>query len=388
MRMKKTFFLLVAAAIAVTACNKTVTVEENHGDAISIRPVLSGMTKTANGTGLKTAWEAGDVLHVYAAYNGATYFQTDFTAEGSPTVTGFNSSPKYYWPNDLSTHNVTFTAFWGANQKTWAAANDENALASAYTVPDAVTDQKDLLFAKKTVNSKPANGGVELNFRHMLSQVIVKVANDESNLKAIVAGVRVGYVAKVGTFAYTGGVTDTQVNDAANTAGASLIARNNWTPTAATAATQLHEQTVSATLTGTTAATALTGFSPWILMPQQLSAANDYTARETNGAVTSATDPKLNGAYLALKMAIKSADDAATIVAEQWCYWPINTEWKPGYKYTYTINVGSGGYQPTDQDNAVNLDPVLQGTFIWFTPTCTIDTWVESDIDLDDPTSL
>jgi hypothetical protein len=87
-------------------------------------------------------------------------------------------------------------------------------------------------------------------------------------------------------------------------------------------------------------------------------------------------------------MTIKSADDAATIVPEQWCYWPINTEWLPGYKYTYTINAGSGGYQPTDQDNTAGLDPVLTGTFIWFTPSCTIDTWVESAINVDAPTSL
>lgn len=381
--MKKTLFLLVAAAMALTACNKTVTVEENPGDEIYFRPLVSGMTKTANGTGLKAGWEAGDVLHVYASYKSATYFQTDFTAEGTPLVTGFNSSEKYYWPNDLSTNNMTFTAFWGAAQKAWTVAGDENALAAAYTVPDAVAEQKDLLLAKKTVNAKPGDGGVQLNFRHMLSQVIVNVANDEPKLKVIVAGVRVGYVAKTGTFSYTGGVTDTQVDDATNTAGATLIPQNNWTLTAATAATQLHEQNATATLTGTTAATALTGFTPWILMPQALGAATDYTARETNGAVTSATNPKLNGAYLAVKMTIKSHDDAATIVPEQWCYWPIGTSWLPGYKYTYTINLGSGGYQPTDQDNTVGLDPVLAGTFIWFTPSCTIDTWVESASDVD-----
>lgn len=396
--MKKSLILLAAAAVTLAACNKTVTVEENQGDAISFRPLMTNMTKAANGTGLKTSWETGDVLHVVAIYNSAKYFQDDFTkSDGSGSdvgAAGFNSTSKYYWPNDVATNNVTFTAFWGAAQKTYSAAGDENQLAAAFTVDDAVANQKDLLFAKKTVSAKPADGGVTLNFRHMLSQIIVQVANDEPLLKVTVSGVRVGYVAKTGTFTYSGGVTDTQVEDATNTAAATLIARTDWTPTAASAATQLHDQAVSATLNGTTAASALTSYSPWILLPQQLAAATDYTARETSGAVATATDPKLDGAYLALKMKVESLDNTTdknvvgTVVAEQWCYWPINTEWLPGYKYTYTINAGSGGYQPTDQDNTAGLDPVLKGTYIWFTPTCTIDTWVESTVDVDAPTTL
>lgn len=385
--MKKSIFILATAVIALASCSKDKTVEVNetllNGNEISFRALEGGVLRAPNSTGLKTTFEEGDILHVTAIYKSAKYFQADFTKGAGDA--GFNSTTKYYWPNDLSTNNMTFTAFWNAEQKTYVSAGDENSLAAAYTVPDNVASQKDLLLAKKTVTAKPADGGVTLNFRHMLSQIIVKVANDESNLKVIVSGVRVGYVAKTATFTYTGGVTDTRVADATNSTSATLIPRANWTPTAATAATQLHEQTVSATLIGTTVATALTSFSEWILMPQQLSAASDYVNRATKGAVTSNTDPDLNGAYLALKMTIKSADDAATIVPEQWCYWPIGTEWLPGYKYTYTINAGSGGYQPTDQDNTAGLDQVLAGTFIWFSPSCTIDTWVESGIDVDVP---
>ena len=386
--MKKSLFILATAAIALASCNndKTVAINETLNDAneITFRALMPKVMRTANAPGVKSTWENDDVLYVYASYKSAKYFQDQFIKDG----TGFNSATKYYWPSDVSTNNVTFSAFWGAAQKT----NTPNELASAYTVPDAVSSQMDLLFAQKTVDSKPANGGVELNFRHMLSQVIVKVANDEPNMKITISGVRVGYVAKTGTFAYTGGVTDTKENGTKN---ATLISRTDWTPTAATAATQLFEQTVSATLTSTAVATDLTSFASWILLPQSLTAASEYTTAENPGAVTPATDPKLNGAYLALKMKIESLDNATDknvvgeVVAEQWCYWPIATEWKPGYKYTYTINAGSGGYQPTDQNNdKTTLDPVLQGTFIWFTPSCTIDAWVEDGADVDAPVSL
>ena len=127
--------------------------------------------------------------------------------------TGFNSSEKYYWPSDIGTNNITFTAFWGAAQKTWVNAGDGKSLAATYTVPDAVADQKDLLFAMETATSKPNDGGQTLNFRHMLSQICVKVANDQSNLQVTITGVRVGYLNKVGTFTYTGTETTTPTYD-------------------------------------------------------------------------------------------------------------------------------------------------------------------------------
>ena len=299
--------------------------------------------------------------------------------------TGFNSAAKHYWPSEITTTKaITFTSFWGAAQKTWAASGDENKLAAQYVVDDAVANQMDLLFAKKTLTAKPDEGAaVVLNFRHMLSQIAVKVANDQASLTIDVTGVRVGYVAKAGDFAYTGGVTDTNVGDATNTAGATMIDRTDWTPVAATVATEMYSQDATANLTGATTATDLTGFQSWILMPQQLTAATAYTDL-TAGAATAG--PKLNGAYIALKMSIKDKDSNISIVDEQWCYWPINTEWKPGYKYTYTINAGSGGYQGTDHNDIPGLDPVLSGLVIWFSPTCTIDTWVDEDeINISDP---
>ena len=383
--MKKNLFILAVAAFALASCSNDDTVAENvsfnESNAISFSPAINGVTRAANGTGLKTAWESGDILYVYADFNGSKYFDDNFTSNGS----GFYSETKYYWPNDISSSKkMTFSAFWGAEQK----ADTPNELAAAYTVPDAAASQKDLLFAKKVVEAKPANGaGVVLNFRHMLSQIKVKVANDQPNMKITVTGVRVGYVAKTGTFAYgsSEGVTDTQEEGTDN---ATKIARTDWTPTAATAATQLFDQTISATLTGTVApASAIditdgTNGTPWILMPQQLTQASGYTTAATNGPVTTATNPDLNGAYIALKMTIENYNGTATtgtIVSEQWCYWPINTEWKPGYRYIYTINAGSGGYQPTDQnETATDLDPVLQNTAIWFAPTCTIDAWVDN----------
>ena len=374
---------MAVAALALASCSSDETIAVNQGDAISFRPLVNNLTRAANSAGLKSTWDTGDRLYVYADYNGSTLFQDNFDKESSG---GFNSATKHYWPTDISSSKkVTFTAFWGADQKTWATTGDENELAAKYTVDNDVTKQMDLLIAKKEISAKPAAGaGVDLNFRHMLSQIAVKVVNNEANMRITVTGVRIGYVSNAGTFKYSGGVTDQNTTDNMNTGGATLIPRTNWTADAASnAATSQFDQDVTATvLTGVTAtAQDLTGFTPYIMMPQELNAATDYSTRESSGAVTTSTAPTLNGAYIALKMAIEDKGTAAPILAEQWCYWPINTKWLPGYKYTYVVDASQGGYQPTDQDDAAGLDPILEGSssYIWFTADCTIDVWVDAD---------
>jgi len=394
MIMRKKLFLLAVAAAALASCSSDETLSVNQGledaNSISFRPAIQGMTRAANGTGLKSTWENGDILYVTAMRGTSKYFQDQFVRDN----TGFRSKDKHFWPNDIGTNNITFTAFWGASYKNYASTNDENKLGEAYTVPDAVADQKDLLFAKTAaLSSKPnQDGHVLLNFRHMLSQICVKVANDQENLAISITGVRVGYVAKTGTFINSSANTVNREQEADGNAGnltadpaVSLIERTDWSPTAPTVATQCYDQAVTASLSGVQTAKALSGFSSWILMPQALTAASEYkTAHSPAGDV--AANPDLNGAYLALQMTITDKATSAPIVNSQWCYWPIGTEWKPGYKYTYTINAGSGGYQPTDQNNdKTDLDPVLGGTVIWFDPVCTIDAWVVDNTGVSEP---
>ena len=378
--MKKKLLFVVVTVLALASCSSDETVAVKQESPISFRPFIEGVTRTANGPGLKeTPWETGDKLYVYADFDGGKLFQDEFVKEAAG---GFNSTAKHYWPSDISSSKkVTFTAFWGAAQKTWAASGDENQLNAKYTVDNDVTKHMDLLIAKKEVSAKVAPVG--LNFRHMLSQIAVKVRNTEANMKITITGVRIGYAAKAGTFTYSGGVTDTKTVDDKNSGTATLVPRANWTIDAGDYATAdaafRFDQDVTLTLTGSTIASDFTtGFTPYIMMPQQLSAASAYSADENPGAVTTATDPKLTGAYIALKMAIVDNTTAAPILAEQWCYWPIGTEWKPGYKYTYTIDAGQGGYQPTDQnDDKTTLDPVFDNSaYIWFSPDCTIDVWV------------
>lgn len=371
--MKKTFFF-AAAALALASCSQDEVLEVNRGEAISFRPIVNSVTR-AYSAGPITGFETGDKFNVYADFGSAMYFQADFT-RGTAPEDGFWSAAKYYWPNDISaTKAMTFTAVFGGTQTAGTAGEVAN-----FSPAASADAQVDLLLAKHV--SKVKETPVLLNFRHALSQIAVKVANTEANFKITVSGVRVGYVAQTGTLTYTGDATDTRETGSKN---ATLIAQTDWDNTAATSANaNKYDQTVTATeLTGVVeaaSAVALTGYNSWLLLPQVLTdAENKYVTTATTASVASA-DPDLAGSYIALKMKVENYNGSAvtgTVVSEQWCYWPITTSWLPGYKYTYTINAGSGGYQPADTNNDGKLDPVLDNAVIWFSPSCTIDAWVE-----------
>lgn len=372
--MKKNYFFLAAAALAFASCSVDETLEVNQGEAIGFRTNLNGITR-AYSAGPITAFAEGDKFNVYADFGSAKYFQDDFTLGTDPN-SGFWSATKYYWPSDISsTKKMTFTAVFGGTQ----TAGTPGQVAD-FTPAAAAASQVDLLVAQHQSSAKETP--VVLNFRHALSQIVVKVANSEANFKITVSGVRVGYVAQTGTLNYAGGVTDTK--------NSGFMDQNNWSNTAATGAdANKYDQTVSATLQGkVTTATELTSYAPWLLLPQTLTAASEYTTASSAGVATDA--PDFNGAYIALKMTIENWNGAAvtgTVVSEQWCYWPIGTDWIPGKKYTYTINAGSGGYQPTDtDDNKTTLTPVLDNNVIWFSPSCTIDDWSDATaIEVDAP---
>lgn len=385
--MKKKLLILAVVGLALAACNSDETVASqatSEVNEISFRALTNATTRVANGYGVKSTWDTGDRLYVNAIRTVSTsrslYFQGLFDKDAS----GFNSSAKHYWPNDLATNNINFTAFWGVSYKTISSYtdDDEYKLNAAYTVGN-VGSQTDILYAQSpAISSKPANGCVVLNFRHMLSQIIVQVSNTESNLDIDVSGVMIGNVYNTGTFQYTG----TETSTAATTGGSNVIPSGSWTSQSTVISyTQDTGTTPSISQTSLTSNddgnVAIVNYTPLILMPQTKAPATAYNAAEHTPATPTTINqsilPAVNGSYIALKMAIKDSATGNTIVSERWCVWPIAVGWNPGYKYTYTVNAGSGGYQPIDQDGTTDLDPVLGGSVIWFSPSCTIDVWAE-----------
>lgn len=368
--MKKYYFILAAAALGFASCSNDETIESaalSESNEISFRPIVNGVTRASE----KSGWATNDVINVYAEYkvgsaDATKYFQADFTKQADAN---FTSVAKYYWPA-MDGNQMTFTSFYGVGQSTTTAGT----LAGTFTPNATAASQTDIMYARKTLTAIEAP--VVLNFRHMLSQVNVNVKNTNSSLKFSVTGVRIGYVSTSGTsFACT-----------TVTTGDGNLAQNTWTPAALTgtdvekANSNKYDQTFAAfAVTGTTDATPITGFNTWMLIPQTQTTATDY-AQTKSGASTD--NPELNGAYIAIQMSIMNNDASGTsLVSSQWCYWPITLNWTPGYKYTYTVDLAGGGYQPDDQNNTAGLDKILNSP-IEISADCTIDTWDNNPINV------
>jgi len=377
MNTKKLFFFAIAA-LGLAACSNDEVVEMNENNAISFRTVVTGVTRSTAGPMSGTSWATGDVFNVYAdfydasATSHAKYFQADFTKQDGGY---FTSTNLYYWPAFDTSDKMTFTAIYGATHSTSTVG-----MVDDYSPAVAAASQMDVMVAKKEVTASVVP--VVLNFRHALSQIVVNVKNTNANLDFDITGVRIGYVSTTGDFTYSGGETgpqEAQVDaDAGNlTTSVTLVSQTDWTPVAVTNAnTNKYDQASTATVTSTNAGVSLTSFNPWLLIPQTQTAATAYAAAATG---TAASDPTLNGSYIALELEIYNYNGSARsnkLLAKQWCYWPCAFTWNPGYKYTYTVDLAGGGYQPINTKSAsTTLDPVL-GDVIVFSPVCTIDYWV------------
>lgn len=366
--MKKNLFILAAAALAFTACSSDETIAVNEGladaNTISFRPLMNNVTRATYTAGVKagTSFSADDQINVWATKGttpAAFFSNATFTYS---TSNGFTSTPVYYWPAtvDASTNKLDFYASYGADQ---TAAGVITGFA-----PSTSGTHYDLLTANLAVTAKPAAGAAAgaLAFKHALSQIEVKVKNTNANLEFVLSGVKIGYVAMDGTCTFTSG---------------SPVWSAVTVPTSAS--TNIYSQTISDQVVSSSDPAALTGVTNWMIVPQNLTETSGirahskkYSSNAANGS--SSADPLLDCAYIAIEMIIRNATDDATIVAKQWCYWPITTNLEVGKKYTYIVDLAGGGYQPCNTKTTTNTDlvPVLDGLGIWFSTASSIEEWV------------
>lgn len=360
--MKKNLLILAVAGLALASCSNDEVVQTaatNDANAISFRPLNNGMTRAEE----KTAFAANDEINVWCTKGGSSFFNNATFTYAAAGYTGFSSNPPYYWPStiDDSSNKMIFYA-------TYAAPQSSAGQISSFTPATAANSQVDLLCSKLECTTKPAQGEATLAFKHALSEIIVKAKNSNANLKITVSKVKVGYVAHTGALNFTTGSP----------------VWTNTNPTGPAVADDVYSQDLSSDLVLTSSDASLTGTAPWMILPQNLALSQTapaivYTKAYQNGTQGSASsDANLNCAYIALELLFQDATTDATVVATQWCYWPITTNWLAGKKYTYIIDAAQGGYQPTNVDATVStdLDKVLDGLEIKFTSTSTIEAWV------------
>lgn len=104
------------------------------------------------------------------------YISGDSVTSSSGVISGTN----YFWPS--SDYAMRFLAL--APTTLASSVNcDEKGISMDYTVPDEVTEQKDLLFA---LTDQPTRGdAVPLKFGHMLTSIRVKLSSGLKNVKGV-----------------------------------------------------------------------------------------------------------------------------------------------------------------------------------------------------------
>lgn len=339
----KTLFLATAALAALASCSNDETLDVNQGSGIRMKAFLNKATTRA--AEMTSANMGAFKVHAYCATSGY-----DFVDEFKNTAGGagfWESDNKHYWPSDDA--EMTFFAY---APTTTAAAADGKTIPDYTISATSAKDQTDLVVGyntgKKSVNEA---GGLEMNFRHALSQVVVKAKNSNAKMKVEVIGVKIGWVNSKGTLT---------MPTAATLGDGSLLPVGNW---ASQADILSYTAGLSDLTTGLGGSVVELGSTPTDL---QFNEGGFMLLPQTMTKWDSRPQSK-NGAYLAVLCRIYQEDGSGNFNllypkkadvdnGENYGYSavPVDVTWEPGKKYTYTLDFfGNGGGGQVDPENRV-----------------------------------
>lgn len=363
--------------MAMASCSQDETIGINHdGDEITFNVVTNNATRAAD---VYCNQNLPGGFYVSAISDGKTYIDGDHVTGSNGNWT--NTSGTRYWPETA----VDFYAHVnGGDAYKW---NNGSPKFEGFTVNNTVGSQVDLLYAVKTNQSK-ADGKVNLNFRHALSQIVFQAKNTNANLYVEIAGVSVANVGGTNTFTFPSANTETNILDHDENAdgvyedgefGSGISYDASWgTWAALTQGTEQYDADFpkiavegNNTLVALTTAN-ITGKeynrNAMLLLPQK----------------TTAWDPEANpvpdaagntGSYLLVDCAIFNVAGTDYAEGDDVCLWgepqgsgwatkelaiPVAFDWEQGKKYVYTLvfGEGNGGYDPDPEPDPDPEDPV------------------------------
>ena len=203
--MKKLFFIAAIAGVALASCTKNEVVETTPDQLITFStPVVGNLTKVVAGE-VGVNYDKNEKFNVYGWYceadnftpSEAVLYMDGVTVQHTPdinvdadagTAGAWAPVTAYYWPKN---GKLTFSAFSPADatvDATSVTCDVTNGLTiSSFTVKEDPAEQYDLLYSDRAYNKTSSLGetndvydGVDLQFRHALSSIHVKVKTDMS----------------------------------------------------------------------------------------------------------------------------------------------------------------------------------------------------------------
>ena len=212
----------------------------------------------------------------------------------------------------------------------------------------SAAEQKDFVYAYAKGNlTDNGTSGVNVDFKHALTEVSIAAKNDNSAYTVEVTGVKLGNIKSKGTFSFPAVNNATPASWDLSSSGVANY-ETTWT---------------TANKLGKTVSSLDASNVAFMLLPQQLATKTKASA----------------GNYIALK--VKITMQGGEVLYNDWAYIGIDTNWEMGKHYTYTLDFTSGAGQTeagkmiisgkdikvipnvTDWDaKAVNLPKVISGT--------------------------
>ena len=229
---------------------------------------------------------------------------------------------KFYWPVEGDLHFYGYAPETPGKSGIFQLDKDAQTLTD-FSPKDAAADQKDFVYCY-TKGEIGTNGTTDMNmnFKHALSNITIAAKNDSPDYTVGVTGVRIGNVKGKGTFTFP--------------AVGSTNNEGSWSLSNETTDNVSYETTwTNAALLGRSASMMDASNEAFMLLPQQLVKA----------------DKASDKAYIALKVNINAT--TGQTLYKDWAYIGIDTDWKMGKRYNYTLDFTNGAGQQN------NGDPVL-----------------------------
>lgn len=344
--MKKAFYMMAAAAIALSSCSSEETTDVAKSSAITFRPTVGlnsrGVEMTTND--LNEMWVTG----FYQKADEVYFSDLKYTKEiGTQT---FIPSAPVFW-QDGRTYKFVAISPAKSEWPTGLTITRENVTCENFEPKTDISAQKDMIIKAVEANNDQWGKELELNFKHILSQIQIKVKNGNENLVYNIKAVRINSVVGKKKLTYS---TTTNTSTWGNIDGVTSNAQ--YTLTYANPYKLDGKNTTELTLTSADATVENGGGA--MLIPQNVTA--------WNGAKVDDNTPYTDGAYISIYLNVKMASGnkfmypagAQGDKTYGWVAIPVpSINWEEGNKYIYTLDMSTGCGKVDPQEPGDNVNP-------------------------------
>ena len=387
MKYRKLFYrlALLGASLSFTGCaDEDITGGiSDDGNSISYGVSLIGNHTRALGLTSTNYIDNLPNMQVFAYYHpnasgfGATPGTQYVGADGSGiTVTNNDGVWKEdaantaYWPAETAPLN--FQAIAPASDGSFTVTNSVSDnlahMVANVTVPTANADQKDILMANEDGVTQSTHGrSVQLDFKHVLSQVRFKVQTASKQLSGDIEAISLCNIKSTGSVGYHAA---DDVTDGENAWKKVVLGTTVSDDAVASYAIGMGDGSFGTAQFGAGNAKDMTAADGSLLMLPQTT---EKWATVDGSAVTVAAADAAKNTYIKISCKIKNGNTYLVGSDESFgeVYIPFAASWTMGKKYVYTINIGTGtgGFD-------VNGKPLIQP----ISYSVDVDEWIENTI--------